>query len=400
MFNLSEKKVNELRDLLWDHQNTAINQMVQYINSYKEKPTNKSALVQMPTGSGKSGVITVLSTFTQNIRFVLVLTPRSSLRDQLHKDINGRFYNRIKFKLDGEIPKTVLNIRKGLELELENSEEVENLIVIMTFSMLQSIAKNRESIFNILKKKVSLILVDEGHYEPAKKWSKLVRKEIKAPKILFTATPYRNDFQVFDIDLDYIFTFSFKSAVKERYIRDIEIINRLLDKFTPDSFIDDVVEFYHQQFPKFSLYENIEDFNKDPDEMQEKILEKPRIIIRCDESISIKHLAKALDDRNIRCVGIHDTFKEHEDWERKKVPSIDDKYAMKADVWIHQFKLLEGIDDSRFQVLAIYERIRSARPLVQQIGRIIRNPRREDGAKGYFLEHWDGYGKTAKNSLC
>jgi hypothetical protein len=261
----------------------------------------------------------------------------------------------------------------------------------MTFSMLQSIAKNRESIFNILKKKVSLILVDEGHYEPAKKWSKLVRKEIKAPKILFTATPYRNDFQVFDIDLDYIFTFSFKSAVKERYIRDIEIINRLLDKFTPDSFIDDVVEFYHQQFPKFSLYENIEDFNKDPDEMQEKILEKPRIIIRCDESISIKHLAKALDDRNIRCVGIHDTFNEHEDWERKKVPSIDDKYAMKADVWIHQFKLLEGIDDSRFQVLAIYERIRSARPLVQQIGRIIRNPRREDGAKGYFLEHWDGY---------
>jgi superfamily II DNA or RNA helicase len=110
MFNLSEKKVNELRDLLWDHQNTAINQMVQYINNYKEKPTNKSALVQMPTGSGKSGVIAVLSTFTQNIRFVLVLTPRSSLRDQLHKDINGRFYNRIKFKLDGEIPKTVLNI--------------------------------------------------------------------------------------------------------------------------------------------------------------------------------------------------------------------------------------------------------------------------------------------------
>src|SRR6185503_8790095 len=41
---------------------------------------------------------------------------------------------------------------------------------------------------------------------------------------------------------------------------------------------------------------------------------------------------------------------------------------------IHQYKLLEGIDEPRAGVLALYEDFTSARQLVQQIGRIIRNP--------------------------
>lgn len=384
--SLSKDKTNKLWALLWDHQKDAIEEMVKYIKNYRENPTDKSALVQMPTGSGKSGIIAVLSTYTTNVGLTLVLTPRSSLRDQLSNDINGRFYNNINFKFD-KIPKEVVNIKKGSELILKDSQNLENLVIVMTFNMLQSIANRRESIFNKLKKHTSLLLVDEGHYEPANTWSKLVRN-IKVPKILFTATPYRNDFQVFDIDLDHIYTLSFQSAVKGKYIRDIEIIERTSDALkTPDVFIDDILKFYNQTFPDIDLDE---DSDNDQEEEKEK---KPRIIIRCDESISIKHLAKAFEDRNIRCVGIHDTFDEKEDWQRKSVPKSDDTYAKKAIVWIHQFKLMEGIDDSRFQVLSIKEPIRSARALVQQIGRILRNPNREGGAKGYFLEHWDGFHK-------
>jgi hypothetical protein len=70
---------------------------------------------------------------------------------------------------------------------------------------------------------------------------------------------------------------------------------------------------------------------------------------------------------------------------------VPDPETEKATFWIHQFKLLEGIDDPRFQVLAIYEGpIQNARSLVQQVGRIIRNPKRAPNAVGYVLEHWGG----------
>lgn len=38
---------------------------------------------------------------------------------------------------------------------------------------------------------------------------------------------------------------------------------------------------------------------------------------------------------------------------KENVPNIENEQAV---FWIHQFKLLEGIDDYRFQVLAIYEK--------------------------------------------
>jgi hypothetical protein len=60
---------------------------------------------------------------------------------------------------------------------------------------------------------------------------------------------------------------------------------------------------------------------------------------------------------------------------------------------------MEGIDDKRFGILASFEPYRSARPIIQQIGRIVRNPDRKPGSIAYVLDHsggfqaklWDGY---------
>ena len=43
-----------------------------------------------------------------------------------------------------------------------------------------------------------------------------------------------------------------------------------------------------------------------------------------------------------------------------------------AQFWIHQFKLMEGIDDPSFVAVAIHDLMGNARQLVQQIGRITR----------------------------
>jgi superfamily II DNA or RNA helicase len=40
--------------------------------------------------------------------------------------------------------------------------------------------------------------------------------------------------------------------------------------------------------------------------------------------------------------------------------------------WLHQTKLLEGVDDPSFVAVAIYDVFGNARQLVQQIGRVLR----------------------------
>jgi hypothetical protein len=57
-----------------------------------------------------------------------------------------------------------------------------------------------------------------------------------------------------------------------------------------------------------------------------------------------------------------------------------DKDARAARVWLHQYKLLEGIDDPSFIEIWLYDGFGSARQLIQQIGRAIRRPDLTDEA--------------------
>ncbi len=353
-----------VEELLWPHQNAAIKMLIRYINDFHNANTNQSALVQMPTGSGKSGIIAYLSRCLPDIGFTIVLTPRLSLRDQLSRDISGRFFNHIGYPVDN-LKKEVKTINEGTSKDLKSISD--NIIIVMTIQMMVSIEKNNNDTFNLISSKAELLVVDEGHYEPAKEWSKTIRK-IKAPNIIFTATPFRNDFKVFDIDRNYRYILSLAKAQSDNYLRKVEFVNRSPScTKTPEDFISDLLDFYDSKFS----YCN----------------DKPKVIIRCDDSASIRHLARELQKRGRSVIGIHETFN-NDSWERKDVPNVEDEPAL---FWIHQFKLLEGIDDSRFQVLAIYERINNARSLVQQIGRIIRNPQKRNDQLGYVLEHWNGH---------
>src|SRR5262249_55105388 len=61
---------------------------------------------------------------------------------------------------------------------------------------------------------------------------------------------------------------------------------------------------------------------------------------------------------------------------------------------VHQYKLMEGIDDARFQLLAPYDEFTNTRALIQQVGRIVRNPDRRNEA-AYVLDYSSGRQKSA-----
>jgi len=317
---------------LWDHQKRAIVTIRDYLNVFEQDNSLGSALIHLPTGTGKTGVIACASHFLKKSGCVLVLCPRVALRDQLCREISGRFFTKLNFEDD--LPKTVHNVKKGFP-NIADADYGAS-IISMTIQMLFSLKKKHDNDtathqnYATLQNKVDLIIVDEGHYEPALMWSDAIRG-IKAPRLIFTATPFRNDLKLFDVSFDHAYSYTFKQATEDLTIRKVEIHDRDKQE-SPTKFVKDVLEFYAQQFGDQADAES-----------------SPRVIIRCDSQAEIRQIGVALNNAGRSYVLIHENFKDNDaetPHERRTVPDPNDEPAV---FWIHQFKLLEGIDDPRFQ---------------------------------------------------
>ena len=367
---------------LWDHQKKAVDTIRDYLTAFEQDNSLGSCLIHMPTGTGKTGVIACASHFLAKAGCVLALCPRVALRDQLCREVKGRFFR--KLGLTENLPKTVHNVKKGFPSIAD--DEYKESIIAMTIQMLFSLKKKHDANpanhqdYATLKDKVDLIIVDEGHYEPALMWSDAIRG-INAPRLIFTATPFRNDLKLFDVSFDHAYSYTFKQATADHTIRKAVIHDRP-SQASPTAFVADVLQFYDQQFGN-----------------QANPASSPRVIIRCDSHAEIRQIGVALGNAGRSYVLIHENFKDDDPntpHERRTVPDPNGEPAV---FWIHQFKLLEGIDDSRFQLLAIYKEFGNTREIVQQIGRVIRNPTRNANAIGHVLDHsggrqrelWEGF---------
>ncbi len=350
-----------LRNALWKHQREALDKMTRYIAVFDSRRP-RAALVHMPTGSGKTAVIASLARCLERRGPVLVLTPRIGLRRQLASDIDTRFFEHASVD-PASLSRRVLTLDDGGS----HPGHLEDLVLVTTVQMLSSIRKRQRKLHKDLHRTAALVLFDEGHYEPAVVWSQAVR-DLPCPRIVFTATPFRDDFKLFDVDLDHVYRYSYDRARRDRYVRSLEL-HPYAPVRSPVEFVQQVVDKYNRLFGK-------------PDEGDDS---RPRAIIRCDKPEEIRQLASTLQRLGHSVVAIHETFGEAP--ERSEYQRVPDPDQVKGTFWIHQFKLLEGIDDPRFQLLALYSELRSVRAFVQQVGRVIRNPKRTRGAVAHVLDH-------------
>jgi hypothetical protein len=87
---------------LWGHQRAAIGTILAYLNADRKIPERpeqtEAALLKLPTGTGKSGIIAIVARCLPKIRRVLVLTPRQALTRQLLADIRYRFWQHIGYE--------------------------------------------------------------------------------------------------------------------------------------------------------------------------------------------------------------------------------------------------------------------------------------------------------------
>jgi Type III restriction enzyme, res subunit len=204
---------------LWKHQRDAIKTCEKYLRSRSEG----AALVHHPTGTGKTGIIATIATRSSFSKPALVICPSEALLGQLNRDIATDFWKRISAPArwaPEHVPVLLPSRVDALIAQLDRQKA--RIIVVSTVQALQQIHSLQYSDYNRLTGRFSVVIFDEGHREPAPSWAAAARG-LLARTILMSATPFRNDLKLFDVDLNHVDFLSFEDAVRKHIIRDVEI---------------------------------------------------------------------------------------------------------------------------------------------------------------------------------
>lgn len=207
---------------------------------------NKTAVVQMPTGSGKTGVIACLpykfgyavqkgEISLELKRPILIIAPGLVILDQLEKNLkpsdgNSCFLTERGIIKSGEV-KDALYTTKVVQTshELSSLNYSKDHIIIANAQKFKSTSQDTPTTWRDLPRDVfSIVIVDEAHHLPSKQWEQIVRKfrQPTTKVIFFTATPIRADSKEITTDsalrdLGFAYRLSREDAIREGFIRDV-----------------------------------------------------------------------------------------------------------------------------------------------------------------------------------
>jgi superfamily II DNA or RNA helicase len=376
------------------------------------KKNNGHAILQIPVGCGKTGLMSILPFGVANGR-VLIIAPNleicKNIADEL--DINSVkcFWKKTGFLKDYKNGPFVAVLN-----DKANIPDCEDSHFIIT--NIQQLASSADKwLPNFSDDYFDLILVDEGHHNVAPSWTKVFEKFKNAKIVSLTATPVRSDGQ--KVEGETIYRYPFSKAMMKGYIKDITSVN-----VAPKE-----IRFTYKGDEKTHSLEDVLKL-RDKDWFSRGVaLSKESNISIVDASIqwlnylrstgthhqiiavacSIDHareIRSLYEERGIAAKEIHGNMKEEEREEIKR-----DLRNFKLDCIVQVQLLGEGFDHRYLSVAAIFRPFRSLSPYIQFIGRIMRviqqNAPGHLDNRGYIIshvglnidKHWDDFKLFDKN---
>lgn len=165
------------------------------------------AIVTMPTGSGKTGVM-IACTFVLRATRVLVVTPSRLVREQIAEEVAELALLRKLGALPDNVGRpNVCSVGERITTSTRWRELAEYDVIVGT---VQSISPALETVAAPESDQFNLVLVDEAHHSSARTWQAPLDCFPSAQRVLFTATPFRRDGR--EIRGRFVFTYELRQA--------------------------------------------------------------------------------------------------------------------------------------------------------------------------------------------
>ncbi|WFD09740.1 DEAD/DEAH box helicase [Tepidibacter hydrothermalis] len=367
------------------NENLRIPQIEAYIkikNYFESDYSNRSSLVVLPTGVGKTGLMGLVPYHMCKGR-VLIITPWTAIKDSVIDSLNPDYHDnfwlkRGIFKTKSQLPNLIEYSGKETPYEVLSAAN----IVVLNIHKLQS--RLNSSLVNIVDKDFfDMIIIDEAHHSTAKTWVECVDYFEKAKVIKLTGTPFRTDNK--EINGHLVYKYPLSRAMYNNYVKSLENIEFIPQQLRLTIDEDDSKTYSIEEIYSMNL--------KDMDWVTRSVAYS----LECSEKIvdnSIKLLKKKLNNGSKiphKIIGIACSIKHAEQicelYENKgyKVALVHSKLnqniknKVMKDIENHRVQVVinvamlgEGYDHPYLSVAAIFRPFRNELPYAQFIGRILR----------------------------
>ena len=356
----------------------------------------RAAILQLPVGCGKSGLIALLPFGLAHGR-VLVISPNITIRDSLHADLNVTDRRSCFWRKRSVLsPETMLAgphvaVLDGKDANIHDCEK--SHIVLTNIQQLASSADrwlpNFEDLFD-------LILVDEGHHSAAKSWEKVFDRFPNAV-VNLTATPYRADDK--EITGKLVYRYSFKRAMVKGYIKRLQAVyvapSELTFTYKGDTkthTLNEVLQLKEEEWFSRGVAlspacnEDIVTASLDRLEQLRQTGTRHQVVAVAMQIDHARAIRSLYAERGYEAETIHSKMSAED-----RAEVLRKLKAGLIDVIVQVQMLGEGFDHPQLSVAAIFRPFRSLAPYLQFVGRamrvVVQNDPRHPDNYGYIVTH-------------
>ncbi|PIC59064.1 restriction endonuclease subunit R [Sporosarcina sp. P12(2017)] len=363
---------------LRDPQVEAYRKIERYFNTPSE--TRKEALIVLPTGTGKTGLIAI-APYAASKKRVLVVTPQTVIADTVMGSLDSGDYK--NFWYTSGVIKDV----RDLPSVIHYDKKITNGVLDIADFVVLNVHKLQERLESSLLKKVpsdffDLIIIDEAHHSEAHTWKRAIEYFGEAGVLKLTGTPFRSD--GVQIQGEEIYNYSLSKAMANGYVKSLEKFNYIPDQmfFTLD---EDDKTYTLEELRALKIKDNewvsrkvalAEESNlgvirKSIEKLKSKRERtgNPHKIVAVACSIAHAEQLKTLyEDEGLKTALVHSDMEK--ELLKKEFLKID---THNVEVVINVALLGEGYDHKFLSIAAIFRPFRSDLPYQQFIGRVLRS---------------------------
>ena len=360
--------------------------------------STEAAILQLPVGCGKSGLIALLPFGLAQGR-VLVISPNITIRDSLFADLDIANRRTCFWRKRSVLsPETMLvgphvALLDGKDANIHDCEK--SHIVLTNIQQLASSADRW--LPNFPDGFFDLILVDEGHHSAAKSWEKVFDRFPDAKVVNLTATPYRADAK--EITGKLVYRYSFKRAMVKGYIKRLQAVyvapSELTFTYEGDTrthTLTEVLDLKEEEWFSRGVAlspacnEDIVTASLDRLEQLRQTGTRHQIVAVAMQIDHARAIRSLYSERGYEAETIHSKMPEED-----RAEVLRKLKAGLIDVIVQVQMLGEGFDHPQLSVAAIFRPFRTLAPYLQFVGRamrvVVQNDARHPDNYGYIVTH-------------